>query len=97
MAYKVSMNWFLKHTQSFTSQRNFDRTDLRDSDVEPLTEQERKRLDALVRKVDMAGTPSVLSDRELEEYERLGTRSNMLDAQFETTSLPTAIRPWITQ
>ncbi len=92
------MNWYQKYKLAgFTSQRNFDRISPRDSDIEPLTDKERTRLVKLIKKVDKSGSPSVLTEKELKEYEELGTRSNLQDAQIQTTSLPTAIRPWITQ
>jgi hypothetical protein len=82
---------------AFTSERIYDRVPLRNNDTEPLTEKENNRLEYLIEKVDRSGSPSALTEKELEEYNRLGKRRNITDGMIGKVSLPTAIKPWITQ
>jgi len=82
---------------SITHDRMWDRVDTRDNDTEPLSKKEEKRLEYLIAKVEKVGTPSVLTGKELKDYNYLGKRRNTTDGLYEKVSLPTAIRPWITQ
>ena len=75
----------------------YDRVEVGDNEAEPLTDEENKRIEYLVAKVDRFGSTSVLTDEEIIEYNRLGKRRNNTDGLIDRVSLPTAIKPWVTQ
>ena len=76
-----------------TSERLFERLSTAGREIEPLSEEEQERLDRLVRKVERHGSPSVLTEKELKEYNRLGERSNL--TRPKGVLLPDAIEPWV--